>query len=38
MVELRQVLIGQPVDQGLILLSAGLLGIPSLLREKGSGE
>jgi hypothetical protein len=31
-VELRQVLLGELVDQGLVLLAAGLLGIPSMFR------
>lgn len=35
-VELRQVLIDKMVDQGLLLLAAGLLGIPSMFRN-GSG-
>lgn len=32
-VELRQVLIGELVDQGLLLLAAGLLGVPSMFRK-----
>jgi hypothetical protein len=32
-VELRQVLIGKPVDQGLLVLATGLLGGASLFRK-----
>ncbi len=34
-VELRQVLLGELVDQGFLLLAAGLLGIPSMFRGNG---
>lgn len=33
LVQLRQVLIGEPVDQGMLLLAAGLLGVPSMFRR-----
>lgn len=34
-VEVRQVLINRPVDQGLLLLAAGLLGLGAALRRNG---
>lgn len=36
-VELRQVLIDKVVDQGFLLLAAGLLGIPSMFRNGNGG-
>ena len=36
-VELRQVLIGAPVDQGLLLLAAGLMGLASVFKRNGNG-
>ncbi len=36
-VEIRQVLLGQLVDQGMLLLAAGLLGIPSMFRNGNGG-
>lgn len=36
-VELRQVMIGELVDQGFLLLAAGLLGIPSMFRNGNGG-
>ena len=37
-VEMRQVLIGQPVDQGFLALAAGLFGLASGFRRNGSGN
>ena len=37
LVELRQVLVGKPVDQGLLLLAAGLLGLANAVRRR-NGE
>lgn len=37
-VELRQVLIGEPVDTGLVVLAGGLLGVASALRKNGGNE
>lgn len=36
-VELRETLVGRPVDQGLLLLAAGLLGLASGFRKNGNG-
>lgn len=36
-VELRQVLIGGPVDQGLLLVAAGLLGLAHVFKRNGNG-
>jgi hypothetical protein len=37
-VELRQVLIGEPVDTGLVVLAGGLLGVASAFRKNGGSE
>lgn len=37
-VELRQVLVGGVVDQGFLLMAAGLLGIPSMFRNGNGGS
>jgi hypothetical protein len=37
-VELRQVILDKPVDQGLLLLAAGLLGLASAFRRNGNGN
>lgn len=32
-VELREVILGNPVDQGLLLIAAGLLGLPAVFKK-----
>ncbi len=38
LVEIRQVILDKEVDQGLLLLAAGLLGLHAALKRNGNGN